>query len=141
MSIKDIYYNTLNINYLKVKVYAQNVLVKTLTIRDKGQNYVVFGKKKFMITNNMEDFKVEKKAKVYCYDTSSCMPFSLDKKEVLNPVKLRLETISPEELQAAMEKQTVIDLMSIGVTDMEWVKYVVYGVIVIAVGYFIYNMM
>ncbi|MCK9331269.1 MAG: hypothetical protein M0Q94_15440, partial [Candidatus Cloacimonetes bacterium] len=59
----------------------------------------------------------------------------------LEPIKMRLETISPEELQAAMEKQTVIDLMSIGITDTEWVKYVVYGVIAIALGYFIYNML
>jgi len=143
MGMKGIYYNTIGKEFLRIKVYAQNTLVKTIEVKDNGQNYISYGKKKFIITNEIQDFKKEKRAKVFCYDVSSCMPFSngKDKKETLEPIKMRLETISPEELQAAMEKQTVIDLMSIGITDMEWVKYVVYGVIVIALGYFIYNMM
>lgn len=140
MSLKDVYYNTMAKPYLKIKVFAQNTLVKTHVVKDNGQDSVTIGKKKFIITNSEDDFKREKFAKVFCYDASSCMPLNAGKKESLTAIKLRLETISPEELQSVMEKQTVIDLMSIGTTDMSWVKWVAYAAIIIACGYFAYNL-
>ena len=140
MSLTEIYYNTMGKAYLKIKVYAQNTLVKTHVVRDKGQDSITIEKKKFIITNNEEDFKREKFGKVFCYDASSCMPLNAGENEAVPLIKLRLETISPEELQSVMEKQTVIDLMSIGITDMSWVKWVAYAAIIIACGYFAYNL-
>lgn len=142
MKLVEYYYNLFNIPYLKFRVYAQGKLVTTIVEKDRGQVNVTNGKKKFIVSNDAECYKYEKMAKVSLYDSSSCMPYSLnyDTDEEIKPLKLRLETISPEELQAAMERQTVIDLMEIGVTDNSWVKWVAYAVIVIGIGYLIFNL-
>lgn len=140
---QESWYNNMNKPYLKIKIYAQNVLIKTYIERDRGQESVVKDGKKYLITDNIQEYKQESRGKVFCYDTSSCTPYRLEEgreeTEEYKPLRMRIETISPEVLQAAMEKQTVIDLMSLGIDDKSWIKWVVYGIIIIAIGYFAYQ--